>query len=235
MKPGSAIDPRRAARAFALAVWAGFFVWLWASGEVSRYLGPRTYWVVPFGAVTLATAVVAQVGTLRRESPRALHAREAIGLALLVAPVLAVVIVPRPALGALAASKKATGAIALGSLAAPAPEPGKAISFIDIHYASRSREYAAALGIGDGTDVRLLGFVTTPEGAPPGTFELTRFYVSCCAADAVPYSVTVGSNEAPAVDSWLEVSGTLSLVDGRYVVVADDVTERSEPEDPYLY
>ena len=235
----SAVDPRRAGRAVVLTAWAGFFVWLWVTGEVSRYLGPRTYWVVPFGALALGAAVVAQLGTLRRRgAPSSVSAREAAGLVLMLVPILAVVVVPRPGLGALAASKKATsqGAIALGSLAAPAPEPGQEISFVDLHFASQSQEYADKAGIGEGTEVELLGFVTQGRNQPEGTFGLTRFYVSCCAADAVPYSATVVAQEGmPAVDTWLEVAGSLTRRGGRYVVVPDTVTERSEPEDPYLY
>ena len=230
------VDPARAARALVLVAWAGFFAWLWFTGEVARYLGPRTYWVVPFGIIVLIGAASVQLGTLRQTVPRPLTARAALGLGALLVPIVAVAVVPAPALGSLAASKKATGAIALGSLAAPAPEPGQEISFIDIYYGSRSQEYANAAGMSDITKVDLLGFVTTPADAPDGTFEITRFYVSCCAADAVPYSATVvAPGPEPPKDSWVDVSGTLSRRDGAYVVVADQVTRRPEPEDPYLY
>ena len=236
MRARAAIDPRRALRLLVLAAWTGFFAWLWASGEVSRYLGPRTRWVVPFGIVALGGAALAQAGALRRPAGRRLSAGEAVGLGVLLVPLLAVAAVPAPALGSLAASKKATGAIALGSLAAPATEPGREISFIDIHYASRSQEYANAAGISEVTEVRLLGFVTTPEDAPQGTFEITRFYVSCCAADGVPYSATVvDAAQDPPRDTWVEVTGTLSRRDGEYVVVAERVERKPEPEDPYLY
>jgi len=230
------VDARRVARALVLAAWMGFFVWLLVTGEVSRYLGPRTLWVVPFGAVTLALAAIAQLSSVRSPRTPPLSARELVGLGALLLPLVAVAAVPTPALGSLAASKKASGAIALGSLAAPAPEPGREISFIDIFYASRSQEYANAAGINDITRVDLLGFVTTPPDAPQGTFEITRFYVSCCAADAVPYSATVvGSHLSPPRDTWVEVAGTLSRRDGGYVVVADRATKRTEPDDPYLY
>ena len=230
------LDARRLARAVVLAAWTGFFVWLLVTGEVSRYLGPRTLWVVPVGAVALALAAVAQLISVRSARTPPLSTREVFGLGALLLPLVAVAVVPTPALGSLAASKKASGAIALGSLAAPAPEPGREISFIDIFYASRSQKYADAVGVSDVTPVELLGFVTTPSEAPRGTFEITRFYVSCCAADAVPYSATVvGSDLSPQRDTWVQVAGTLSRRDDRYVVVADRVMERSEPEDPYLY
>jgi uncharacterized membrane protein len=43
----------RSIRALALVAWAGVFTWLWVSGESVRYLGPRTQWVVPVGAIGL--------------------------------------------------------------------------------------------------------------------------------------------------------------------------------------
>ena len=41
------------ARMVVLALWSAFFAWLLVSGEVYRYIGPRTRWVVVFGAVML--------------------------------------------------------------------------------------------------------------------------------------------------------------------------------------
>ncbi|MGH2819276.1 MAG: TIGR03943 family putative permease subunit, partial [Actinomycetota bacterium] len=67
--------------------------------------------------------------------------------------------------------------------------------------------------------------------------ELTRFYVSCCAADAIPHSAIVvpSAERRYSTDTWLEVSGELHERDGRWVVVASEVVERPAPDDPYLY
>ena len=37
---------------------------------------------------------------------------------------------------------------------------------------------------------------------------LTRFVISCCAADAFPVQVIVAPTEVPDDDTWLEVVGT---------------------------
>ncbi|CAN5583034.1 hypothetical protein BH24ACT26_BH24ACT26_17120 [soil metagenome] len=221
-----------------LLVWAGFFTWLWVSGEVTRYLGPRTFWVVPFGALALGAAAIGHTFAARRAAGARPGAREVAGLLVLVLPVMAVVVVPRPSLGALAASRKAPsqGTIALGSLAAPAPQRGEPVSFIDIHYANESEAYANEAGITEGTEVHLLGFVTHSETTPDGMLELTRFYVSCCAADALPYSVVVdpAGGGDPGDDEWLDVSGRMTNRGGTWVLVADEMERRSEPPDPYL-
>jgi hypothetical protein len=49
----------RIARGGVLALWAIFFVLLWWTGTSGRYLGTRTQWIVPFGAVVLALASLA--------------------------------------------------------------------------------------------------------------------------------------------------------------------------------
>ncbi len=222
-------------RAFVLAVWSVFLAWLWATGEVSRYLGPRTYWVVPFGAVTLGLAALAagRPGARRAGAPLR---REVVGAVVLVVPILAVAAVPRAKLGSLAASNKSTSGILTGASSAVAAGSGGEVSFRDIHYASQSEGYAATRGIAAGFEVELTGFVTAAPDAPPATFELTRFYVSCCAADAIPYSVTVeGPPGTYREDQWLRVKGALVSSDDGFLVDPDEIQVVAPPTNPYLY
>jgi uncharacterized repeat protein (TIGR03943 family) len=218
----------------ALAVWAAFFFYLWLSGEMVRYLGPRTYWVVIFGAITLGLAAAVHAWMLRGAPPTRPSTRDLGAMLLMLVPMLAVAIVPSPGLGALAASRKATGVGAIGALT-PQPDPGGQISFVEINFASESGEYAAKAGIAHGTNVQLVGFVT-PTELSEADFDLTRFHVSCCAADAIPFSVPVtdGPSDLP-VETWLRVEGVLERVGSRFVLAAKTVEEISEPKDPYLY
>ncbi|MGH2693589.1 MAG: TIGR03943 family putative permease subunit [Actinomycetota bacterium] len=222
------------ARAFVLGAWAAFFWWLWLTDEVTRYLGPRTYWVVVFGAISLTVATIAHLPLVRRSG--ALGRAEVLGAVTLLIPIAVVVMVPRPELGSLAASRKATGA-------APArvvyvPESSGEVSFREIDLASRSADYAATLGVSEGIEVELQGFVSGGEEEPIGAFKLARFYVSCCAADAIPYSVLVDPGSSSAGyerDSWLRIDGYLEQRGDVYVVVAERVRRTEEPSDPYLY
>lgn len=222
--------------AVALLAWAGFFAWLAVSGEMTRYLGPRTYWVVWFGAVVLGLAAFSNLIGYKRWGTGRVSWRDLLGAAVLVAPMLAVVAVPSPELGALAASRKAAGVGAIASLVPPPPSDGE-IGLAEIHYASESGEYAAAVGIVEGAPVELVGFVTPAQDGPPGAFALTRFYISCCAADAIPYSAIVlpDGSKRYEIDSWLEVTGTLESSDAGYLVVPGEVTEVPKPKNPYLY
>ena len=229
------------ARAIVLTLWSAFFAYLWISDEMVRFLGPRTYWVVPFGCLTLGAAAVAHVIALRSERnaadrrERGMSRSDLAGIAALLVPIVAVIAVPQAELGAQAVSRKATGAGAAAALIAP-PErvEGRPPNFIDVHYANDSAEYASALGIGDGTPLNLTGFVSATNG--PDEFTLTRFYVSCCAADAIPYSVSVVGEGAGYPDNiWLRVNGVLQSEGEELKLVAGAIEEVEQPDNPYLY
>lgn len=73
---------------------------------------------------------------------------------------------------------------------------------------------------------------------PAGTFELARFYISCCIAHAqavgVPIDPKALERRSYPKDSWLRVTGTLARRYGRYVVVADAIHPAGHPGKPYL-
>ena len=217
----------RIPRGIALVAWAAFFVWLLVSGEVYRYIGPRTQWVVFFGAAALTIAAIGSL-SLRRRGRRG----DLLGVAVLLLPIVAVLIVPKPSLGSLAASRKLSG----GPVVSLRPQPlgpGETVSFAEIEYASESDEYASANGITGGYEVELTGFVSDPD-APTADLALTRFSIFCCAADVVPHSVEVDADRDYQKDAWLTVTGVLEERDGVFVVVARTIEEVSEPNDPYI-
>ncbi|MDH3292943.1 MAG: TIGR03943 family protein [Acidimicrobiia bacterium] len=94
----------------------------------------------------------------------------------------------------------------------------------------------------DDVPVRLEGLVVNDPSAPDG-FLLTRFVVSCCAADGSPAQVTVhGSPQQLADDTWVEVdliwrppAQPYSETPGPIVVEADAsrVVVSEMPDDPY--
>jgi uncharacterized repeat protein (TIGR03943 family) len=225
--------PARSARWWVLLAWAVFFAMLWATDETARYLGPRTDWVVPFGTVTLALAAVAYAGPALRGGGEPLSVREAGGLLMAVLPIFLVLVAPRAELGALAASRKSINRAV--SFQKPTGGP---ISFADIDYA-RYSAVPDELGIVPGKKVELLGFVARGD-APPGMFELGRFYISCCAADALPTLVkidpsAVGPADAYETDSWQVVEGRLAKREGEFIVRAESIEPAEAPDNPYLY
>lgn len=225
---------KRAVMAMMLSMWGAFLLWMALSGTMTRFLGPRTYWVAWFGAVTLLlTGAITGLHALRAPGPRAGRADWA-GVILLTIPMAFVLALPSPQLGAQAASRKAVGVGALSSFVPP-PASGGEIGLEEIHYGGISRAYADQVGIVEGAEVDLTGFVTHPKNAKDGTYSLTRFYISCCAADAVPYSVPIQADADLEDDTWLKVRGTLARGQGGFVVTPVEIQEIQEPSSPYLY
>jgi uncharacterized repeat protein (TIGR03943 family) len=231
------VDPR-IARGGVLAAWAAFFCVLWLTGASARYLGERTQWVVPFGAIGLALVALAYgaVAVRSGRSAGALTLREATSLLCLLVPLAAVLVAPNAALGSFAAGRK-SGDVFLHARP-PVPASPSDASFLDIRVADGDEVYALQAGIAPGLRVKLLGIATGSRDVPVGTFELARFYISCCIADAQAVGVPVDpgalARRSYAPDTWLEVTGTLKRREGRYVVVADAIRPAEQPRKPYL-
>lgn len=225
-------------KAFVLIAWAGFFVWLLASGEVYRYIGPRTYWVVIFGAVCLSFAALGYAWLVMRADDRRGPKPQVVGVAILLAPIVLVALIPKPSLGSLAASRKLTGGSTAALALTPTTlRPGEEISFQDLSYAAGSPEYAAGLGLSEGYEVELTGFISEAETGVPQAVALTRFSIFCCAADAVPYTIPLKlppGTPAAAVDTWISVQGAVFQHEDTWVVEAERVEKVEPPDDPYI-
>jgi uncharacterized repeat protein (TIGR03943 family) len=150
---------------------------------------------------------------------------------LLIAPILFALMVPAPSLGALAVKNKRTK-----HAPAPidAPIDGE-IRLYEIAWAADSAKYAKTSKLDAGTPVDFIGFVSRKLGA--GQIELSRFFVSCCAADATAYSVkvtpTTDAGTSPA-DTWVSVKGTLAGRPGYTLTVAASAIKKvATPENPY--
>ncbi len=94
----------------------------------------------------------------------------------------------------------------------------------------------------EGVPVRLEGLVVNDDAVDDG-FKLTRFMVSCCAADGIPLQVTLHDTGAPlADDEWVVVDVVwrppevpYQDAEGDWAVEADVVslTVSDAPKDPY--
>jgi putative membrane protein len=227
-------------RTLVLLSWSGFLLWLWISGETVRYLGPRTEWLVPFGALALAAAAVVHV---RFGAPNGSSARlsigETAGYAALLLPILAGLLLGGTQLGALAASKKLMArGIDPSALAELAARNASELSFLQVDVAGHNPQFASENGIEPGRSVRLEGFVLHRPKRPHGTFELARFYITCCVADSVPIAVTIeqADTDPPRYgrDDWLSVSGELVRHSGDLRLRATQIERTTPPDQPYL-
>ena len=228
----------RSIRAIGLAAWGALFAWLWLSGESVRYLGPRTQWVVPLGAIGLTLAAAAYLRSTRDVPSSRARPLEVMGLAALVVPILAAATLAHAQLGSLAASNKLSSrGIDPSALARLASRDASSVGFLQLNAAGRDAGLSRELGLAAGKPVKLLGFVSShPGGRRP--FELSRFYITCCVADAVPVSVHVSPGAVRRLhvqrNDWVSVTGVLARGDREWVVRAVRVEHVGAPSNPYL-
>jgi uncharacterized repeat protein (TIGR03943 family) len=224
-----------AARVTALASWAVFSAVIWLGGDADRFLSERTTWVVPFGAVVTGAAALLLLARGRPAASAPLSSREALGLLAILAPIVAVLAVPGAEVGADAAERR----LARGSARSAAP-PVDPVSGVQYTHIMATYGHPQP-GVEEGVRVRLVGFTMVRDGTPPGMFQVTRFELSCCVADATPLFVTVDPRgPVPPQDAWVVVTGELEPrvggfpQEGRFLVGDADVQRIPPPEMPYL-
>ena len=93
-----------------------------------------------------------------------------------------------------------------------------------------------------GQVVKVSGFVIHPNEWPEGYLMVSRFVLTCCAADAYPVGLPVQlavSRQAYAPDSWLEIEGKMvtATINGRRQLTIEPTTLETipEPRNPYEY
>ncbi|WP_055075338.1 TIGR03943 family putative permease subunit [Pseudanabaena sp. 'Roaring Creek'] len=93
-----------------------------------------------------------------------------------------------------------------------------------------------------GQKVKITGFVVHAPDRPDNIFLLTRFVITCCAADVYPVSLPIKTTESRSnylPDHWLQIEGQADVetTDGKrqFVVVASNITPIPEPKNPYDY
>ena len=111
--------------------------------------------------------------------------------------------------------------------------------FLEITYYDETKALA-------GVPVTIVGFVMPAQTGKPDEFLLSRFMISCCAADAqlMQAGVTRVTGSVPKQDAWVSVTGTWEPDDSSESMTADgfpipklvarQVVPVPQPENPYL-
>jgi uncharacterized repeat protein (TIGR03943 family) len=211
--------------------------------------------LVGSGVVLVGLALVAVVGPGHDRHGHQPHGPRVAWL--LALPPLALVLIAPPALGAFAASRqpirppaaihpRPTGS---SGPAAPIsgdsfpplipPGDGTAVPMALGEYLARDDQEPYTLA---GVRIRLVGFVTPQHGGRDG-YLLTRFAISCCAADATALRVAIHGDPVPRVpDTWLEIEGHWQQRTGDHadqppsdtaILLAESVRTIKQPSEPY--
>jgi uncharacterized repeat protein (TIGR03943 family) len=93
-----------------------------------------------------------------------------------------------------------------------------------------------------GQAVKVQGFAVHPTDLPPQYMMITRFVITCCAADAYPVGLPVKLKENRSsypVDSWFEVEGKMitETFKGKRQLTIDlaSIKKIPKPANPYFY
>ncbi|MEK7269419.1 MAG: hypothetical protein AAB215_00605 [Planctomycetota bacterium] len=243
-------------RAAALASWAALILVLAARGRLSYLVQVRNPVVFALTYAGAAALLFLAFAALRTERPAACpcadHAHSEspirplgiLALALLALALLALPAEPRR-LGLAAAGRMETpdGIELLGfgdDASAGAYEPA---NLLMIRYAAE-RDPLSLFDrsvVLEGIRKKIPVAPGSPRqviGAPDSLYQLVRFTMTCCVADAFPVALTVldESGPPPPEGSWVQAVGTLQWdrKNRAPVLVARRVVEISEPEAPYL-
>lgn len=164
---------------------------------------------------------------------------------LLVAPLLALLLIAPPPLGAYAAGRQSLRPPeAAQTTYPPLPDPVDGTVELGVSEFVFRALYDPDASL-EGEDVRLTGFVTPNEDLPAGSYHLSRFILSCCAADATALNVEVVGDDLPREsDTWLEVTGRWEPRAGTTpgdpgteppILVVESIAEIPAPAQPYEY
>lgn len=205
----------------------------------SRYVRPELgIFLTMSGIFVIVLGFATLVGALRRRNTAAHdhdhdHDHDAVGVGwLLLAPIAALLLVAPPTLGSYGVGRAAaidirTGDAVFESLPrSTAPRPMTLLEFGQRAFDHNGSNFNHA-------PVQLTGFVSDTESRG---FQLARYQIACCAADATPVVIQVvgTSGDPPPLDQWVTVTGTFQP-GGREVpkLAATSIVEIAAPNEPY--
>ena len=224
-------SPARVGAGLVIGAWAALFWFVWAAGRTSLYLSTRTAWLIPMGAILMTVAAVGRLASARVERTEHLGSRETVMFGVIALPVVLLLALPPATLGSYAAGRRSNST----GIAASARIVSGPIDFVDIAAARSVKTAAADLRARAGERVTMDGFVTVDEG-DTDRFQLTRFVITCCVADATVAQVRIVGlppGNYPT-DEWLQVTGAVYPVGREVLVAADTVQQIPVPSEPYL-
>lgn len=237
-----------------LGIWGILLIQYWVTGELQLLIHPNYFGLVlGTGILLLVLAVlkaIQVIGQLPPRSPKTMPMMEHIswfppgwstGL-LLATAILGLLVEPKVFTSQIAIQRgvmeslTATRTQPQSFRNASKPEARSLIEWIrTLSVYPEPDEYA-------GQAVNVKGFVVYPQDLSSNYLLVTRFVITCCAADAYPVSLPVklpGNRTAYKPDTWIQVKGkmiTETLKGKRQLVIdASEVEKVTEPDNPYYY
>lgn len=233
----------------ALALWGVLFLTYWATGKLYLLIHPNYMWLtVAAGAALILLAVWRAIALLQRSrnSDSGQHLtllpKGWSSTLLLATAVLGLVIAPRPFASQTAIQRGVSDAPTLTRVKPQAFRGSANTEDKSIIDWVRTLTVYPEPDAYTGQKAKVQGFVIHPPELPDQYLLISRFVLTCCAADAYPVSLPVKltqSRNAYKPDTWLEIEGqmiTETLASKRQLVVAaKSLKPIQEPKNPYDY
>ncbi|PSB33832.1 TIGR03943 family putative permease subunit [Chlorogloea sp. CCALA 695] len=234
---------------FAIAAWGILMLRYWHTGKLNLLIHRNYFWLVISGGIGLS--IISSLKALdllrkRRNIPNTQHLTlfpPGFSSALLLSTaILGLVITPR-----VFASQTALQRGVTDVLQATRSQPQSFRSSVRSDERSlidwvRTLNVYPEPDAYTGQKVKVQGFVIHPSEFPPEYLLLSRFVITCCAADAYPVGLPVKltqNRQTYPQDSWLEVEGemiTQDLQNKRQLTIqASNLRPIQEPQNPYEY
>jgi uncharacterized repeat protein (TIGR03943 family) len=233
---------------FGLGLWGALFLYYWHAGKLGLLIHPNYFALsIATGFALLAIASLNLLKMIRQQtSPRAAHqpifSPLFMSSILLGAAIIGFLITPKPFTSDTAIHR---GIEDVNIVTRVQPQsfrvnrPSESRTLIDW---IRTLDVYPEPDAYTGQKVNVDGFVVHTSNLPANAFTLTRFVITCCAADAYPVGLPVRSTQPRSTipeDQWFRVQGkiaTQTLNGKRQVVIqASSIQPIPEPQNPYAY
>jgi uncharacterized repeat protein (TIGR03943 family) len=238
---------------FAIALWGILLLKYWLTGKLNILIHPAYHWLCIVGGVGLLAICGLKFSELWRRGKYASESQSMLPHVtlfppgwsttfLIVAAIAGLMFTPRP-FSSQTALQTGVSDILTATRSQPRsfrnsqnPEDRSILDWV------RTLNVYPEPDAYTGQQVNVSGFVLHPPDFPENYTILSRFVITCCAADAYPIGLPVklpaDSKKYPA-DTWLQVRGTMAtetLLDRRKLVIqARSIAEIPEPKNPYAY
>lgn len=247
--------PQRMFRSYQGLILLGlciFFASKAANGQLTWYINSRFIPLTIIGIIFLAVMAQVVFTEIRRsrkheqEHPEHLHGHDhapsSISLWVMLIPLAIGLLIPARPLDSSAFSTKGF------NTSAPLVSADSSASIFETESEERNiLDWLKLFSYQDdvaqfvGQKASVVGFVYFDETLTSNQFYVSRFVVSCCAADGFAIAMPVRWDNASALqqDAWVVVEGSIESIDlnGRRVplIAADSVQTVGVPDQPYLF
>lgn len=232
---------------FALGLWGSLFLYYWRIGKLGLLIHPNYFGLtIASGFVLLAIAFLSLLQLVQRQGNREAHQTYFppgfLSGVLLVAAVLGLVMIPKPFASQTAIQRGLQDANVVTRVRPQAFRVSQSPATRSLVDWIRTLDVYPEPDAYTGQPVNVDGFVVYTPNLSEQYFTLTRFVITCCAADAYPIGIPVKLSQSRTIvpsDRWFSVKGkmmTETLNGKRQAIIrASSMQPIPEPSNPYSY